>query len=214
MNEPIKVFISYSHQDDELRKELSAHLSGLQHKQLIEPWHDRNIDAGSAWEHAIDENLEQAEIILLLVSADFINSRYCYSIEMDRALMRHQARTTQVIPVIIRDCVWTKSPLGQLQAVPRDNRAVAAWGDKFARDSAWTQVTQEIIKVAQKIRDKRNAELTTAQKAKGVQAFRSKAEDFYKDGVFSPGERALLDIERKRLGLDETEAEAVLGGCN
>jgi TIR domain len=79
MNQPIKVFLSYSHQDDELRKELSSHLSSLANEKLIEPWHDRNIDAGSSWANEIDQNLAQAEIILLLVSSDFINSRYCYS---------------------------------------------------------------------------------------------------------------------------------------
>jgi TIR domain len=163
MNEPIKVFLSYSHQDDELKKEFCQHLAILYHNQVIASWDDRNIDAGSEWANAIDQNLEQAEIILLLVSSAFIASRYCYSIEMEQALKLHKTGAATVIPVIIRESSWTDSPLGQLQAVPRDNRAVAKWGDKYARDSAWTEVTEEIGKVALQIKHKRNAASTAAQ---------------------------------------------------
>jgi formylglycine-generating enzyme required for sulfatase activity len=208
MNEPIKVFLSYSHQDDELKKEFCQHLAILYHNQVIASWDDRNIDAGSEWANAIDQNLEQAEIILLLVSSAFIASRYCYSIEMEQALKLHKTGAATVIPVIIRESSWTDSPLGQLQAVPRDNRAVAKWGDKYARDSAWTEVTEEIGKVALQIKHKRNAASTAAQKAKLKQEFRAKAEDFYKDGVLSPGEEALLEMARQ--GLEEAEAEEIL----
>jgi TIR domain len=104
MSEPVKVFLSYSHQDEELRKELVFHLSGLRQRGLIDPWHDRKISAGTEWADQIDTNLEQAHIILFLVSADFIDSRYCYDIEMKRALERHDGKTAHVIPVIMRDC--------------------------------------------------------------------------------------------------------------
>jgi formylglycine-generating enzyme required for sulfatase activity len=211
MTEPIKVFLSYSHKDDELKKEFCDHLAILQHNQLIAAWQDRNIDAGTEWADAIHQNLEQAEIILLLVSSAFMASRYCYSIEMQQALKRHKSGAAIVIPVIIRDSSWTTSPLGQLQAVPRDNRAVATWGDQFARDTAWRQVTEEITKVVQGMIDRRQSESLAVQKANAIQVFRAKAEDFYKDGVLSPGEKALLDLERKRLGLDKPEAEEVLG---
>jgi formylglycine-generating enzyme required for sulfatase activity len=209
MNEPVKLFISYSHQDDELRKELSAHLSGLQHKGLIAPWHDRNIDAGEEWAEKIDDNLERAGIILLLVSSDFINSKYCYSIEMNQALKLHRDGTVVVIPVVIRDCVWVKSPLGELQGIPRDNKAVATWGDKYARDTAWTRVSEEICKAAQQIIDKQNSEIILKQKTKAREDFRAKVESFYQDGVLSPAEKSLLKIE-KNLGLEESEADQIL----
>jgi formylglycine-generating enzyme required for sulfatase activity len=212
MNEPIKVFLSYSHKDEELRQELISHLSGLQHQGLIEPWHDRNISAGSEWADQIDQNLEQADIILFLVSADFIDSRYCYGIEMKRALERHHAKTACTIPVIIRKCNWESTDLHQLNGIPRDNRPVTSWGDdKYARDEAWTEISEEIGKVAKQIQEARNTQqITATQKAKTIQAFRAKAESFYKDGVISPGERALLDLEGKHLGLDKPEAEAIL----
>jgi hypothetical protein len=102
--------------------------------------------------------LEQAEIIVLLVSADFIDFRYCYSNEMKQALARHAAKTAQVIPVIIRACDWQSSPLGVLQAIPRDGLVVASSRDQYGRDTSWLQVVQEIGAAARQIRDQRVAE--------------------------------------------------------
>jgi hypothetical protein len=202
MNEPIKVFLSYSHKDEELRQELISHLSGLQHQGLIEPWHDRDISAGSEWADQIDQNLEQADIILFLVSADFINSRYCYSIEMKRALERHRAKTACTIPVIIRDCDWKSTDLHQLNGIPRDNRHVTGWGDdKYARDSAWTEVSKEIGKVANQIRDKRNLESSETQKSKKSQEFRSKVSESLKLDLNSAN-RENQNLEAKNLDLD------------
>jgi formylglycine-generating enzyme required for sulfatase activity len=208
MNEPIKVFVSYSHQDDELRKELGKHLSGLERRKLIKLWLDRDIEAGLEWANEIDQNLEQAAIILLLVSADFIASEYCYSIEMTRAVARHEAGTAKVIPVIIGACDWTSAPFGKLQAIPPDNQAVATWGngDKYARATAWTLVSQEISNVAQQIRDRRIAEFTVQQQAEARESFRSTAEDLYRDGGFSHVAQELLRDAWTKLKLDESEA--------
>jgi formylglycine-generating enzyme required for sulfatase activity len=208
MNEPIKVFVSYSHQDDDLRKELGKHLSGLERRKLIKLWLDRDIDAGLEWASEIDQNLEQAAIILLLVSANFIASEYCYGIEMTRALDRHEAGIAEVIPVIIRDCDWTGAPFGKLQAIPADNKAVTTWGngDQYARDTAWKIVSKEIGKVAEKIRDRRISELTAQQQAEAKESFRSKAEDLYRDGGFSHAAQELLREAWTRLGLEEAEA--------
>ncbi|MGB8702645.1 MAG: toll/interleukin-1 receptor domain-containing protein [Thermosynechococcaceae cyanobacterium] len=74
MSEPVKVFLSYSHQDEALRQELVSHLSGLQRQGIIELWHDRKITAGTEWANQIDHHLEQAQIVLFLISADFTNS--------------------------------------------------------------------------------------------------------------------------------------------
>jgi hypothetical protein len=74
---PIKVFYSYAHLDESAREQLEKQLSILQRTCLIRGWHDRKIVAGAAWKDAIDEELEKAEIILLLVSANFLASDYC-----------------------------------------------------------------------------------------------------------------------------------------
>jgi uncharacterized protein YbcI len=204
MNEPIKVFLSYSHKDEELRQELISHLSGLQqHQGLIALWHDRNISAGSEWAEQIDENLEQADIILFLVSADFINSPYCRSIEMKRALERHRAKTACTIPVIIRKCNWELTDFHHLNGIPSDNRHVTGWGDdRHARDEAWTEISKAIGKVARQIWEARNTQ--------AKQEFRAKAEIFYADGVMSPTEQRLLNRTRQELGLEEAAAEEIL----
>jgi formylglycine-generating enzyme required for sulfatase activity len=166
MSEPVKVFLSYSHRDEELRNELVQHLSGLVRSGKIEIWHDRKILAGTEWAEQIDKNLEQAQIVLFLVSADFIDSQYCFDIEMTRALERHNGKTAHVIPVIVRDCDWHHAPFAKLQAVPTDGKAVMIWGaDRYAQDRAWTVVAKEIGKIAQQILDELQAPKVVKEKA-------------------------------------------------
>jgi internalin A len=146
---PVRLFYSYSHKDERLRNRLETHLTLLQRERRISTWHDRDINAGEDWKQRIDENLETADIILLLVSADFIASDYCYEKEMKRALERHDAREARVIPVILRDVDWQAAPFARLQALPKGGRAVTKWLDK---DSAWRSIAEGIAKVVEEIR--------------------------------------------------------------
>src|SRR6266699_3441905 len=114
----VNIFFCYTHEDEPLLVKLKSHLSPLQREQLINMWHDRDISAGIEWEREIDNHLNTAQIILLLVSPDFMNSEYCYSIEMKRALERYKAGEVIVIPVILRHCLWKRSPIGKLQVLP------------------------------------------------------------------------------------------------
>jgi hypothetical protein len=91
MTQGIRLFFSYSHQDEALRDELAKHLSLLERDGVLRSWHDRQIVPGSDWAGHIDQHLEQAQIILLLISADFLASDYCYDGELNRALERHEA---------------------------------------------------------------------------------------------------------------------------
>src|SRR4051812_25952109 len=127
---PISLFYSYSHKDEALRKKLETHLSLLQNEGVISGWHDRRIAAGTEWDGAISRNLEEAGIILLLVSADFLASRYCVDVEMKRAMERHEAGTAQVIPVILRPAYWHAAPFGKLQALPKDGKPVTTWRNR------------------------------------------------------------------------------------
>jgi internalin A len=142
----VRLFYSYSHKDENLRNELETHLKLLQRQGLIETWHDRKIEAGDEWKRKIDENLERADIILLLISADFIASDYCYEIELKRALERHENGEARVIPVIVRDCNWRIAPFAKLQALPKNGKAVKKWPDK---DSAWRNVAEGIEKIVE-----------------------------------------------------------------
>lgn len=144
----VRLFYSYSHKDEHLRDELETHLKLLQRQGLIETWHDRRIEAGDDWRKQIDHNLERADIVLLLISADFIASDYCYEQEMERALERHRRGAALVIPVIVRDVNWQSSPLSELQALPKDGLAVTKWAD---RDSAWRNVEEGIRRVAEEL---------------------------------------------------------------
>lgn len=142
------VFFSYSHKDEELRDELEVHLAMLRREGVIETWHDRRILAGDPLHSAIDEKLESADVILLLVSPDFLASNYCYDREFKRALERHHDGTARVIPVILRPCDWQSSPLAGLLAVPRDGKPITKWPD---RDEAFLDVVQQIRAALPKI---------------------------------------------------------------
>lgn len=123
----ITAFVSYSHQDDDLREELDKHLTMLKRQGVIDLWHDRRITAGEELDDAIDAALERAQVALLLVSPDFIASDYCYKREMTRAMERHEAGDARVLPIILRPCDWHDAPFGRLMALPRDGRPVVKW---------------------------------------------------------------------------------------
>lgn len=138
---PARIFFSYAHRDEVHRASLETHLKLLQRQGMVEGWHDRMIRAGEAWADEIDARLEEADVILLLVSADFLASDYCWDREMKRALERHDAGEARVIPVFVRTCEWRGAPFGRLQGLPRDARPVMQWDDP---DEAWTNVAAGI----------------------------------------------------------------------
>ena len=121
------LFFSFSHKDEDLRDRLEVHLASLKRQNIIQTWHDRRIVAGDEFAGRIGEELERADIILLLISPDFIASDYCFDIEMARALERHEAKEARVIPVILRPCDWHDMPFGKLNATPKDGKAVSTW---------------------------------------------------------------------------------------
>src|SRR6266699_6602742 len=110
---PVKIFFCYAHEDETLLKKLKTHIKSLQRDGLIDLWHDREISAETEWEREISKKLNTAQIILLLVSPDFMNSEYCYGIEMKRALERHDRGEAIVIPIILRHIYWHSSPFGK-----------------------------------------------------------------------------------------------------
>ena len=149
---PLRLFYSYSPIDERLRGELESHPKLLQRRGLIATWHERQVEAGQDRRQQIDENLEHADIILLLVSSDFLASDYCYEMEMMRAFKHNNAGEARVIPVILRDVEWKIAKFSGLQALPKDEVPVMKWPDK---DSAWKDVAEGIAKVVVEIRDAR-----------------------------------------------------------
>ncbi|WP_437937317.1 toll/interleukin-1 receptor domain-containing protein [Sorangium sp. So ce341] len=130
MPKPIDVFISCARKDEAALIELETHLALLQRQGFIQTWHDRQIEAGTAWEAEIRERLEAAQVILLLVSADFIASPSCWDVEMERAMARHAAGAARVIPILVRACDWRDSAFGGLSALPDNERPIQSWGDR------------------------------------------------------------------------------------
>lgn len=142
------VFFSYSHADEDLRDQLEKQLAMLKRQGVIETWHDRRIGAGQELGQVIDDHINSDDIILLLVSPDFIASDYCYDIEMKRAMERHEAGEAIVIPVILRACDWHHAPFGRLLGTPKDGKPVTQWPD---RDEAFLQVARSVRDAAGRI---------------------------------------------------------------
>jgi hypothetical protein len=126
---PIEVFYSYAHEDEKLRDELEKHLTILKRQGVITGWHDRKITAGQKWAGEIDQHLNTARVILLLISADFLASDYCYEVEMTRALERDDRNEARVIPVILRKVDWQGAPFGKLEALPTDAKPITSWSN-------------------------------------------------------------------------------------
>ena len=137
----LEAFLSYAHEDEELRIELGKHLRALERQGLIRTWHDRKITPGADWKNKIDTHLENASLVILLISSNFLDSQYCYELEMKRALERHERRESLVIPIILRPVVWTNSPFAKLQVLPKDGKPVVEWSNQ---DAAFVNITEGI----------------------------------------------------------------------
>jgi len=147
--EALKFFYSYASEDEEWRKRIEIHLSTLKRQGLISGWYDRNISAGTERKNEINIHLDEAHIILLLVSPDFIASDYCYSEEMKHAMELHETGGTRVIPIILRSTDWKGTPFEKLQVLPTNALPIAKWAD---RDDALLDVVQSIRKVIEELR--------------------------------------------------------------
>lgn len=138
----VTVFISYTHADESFKNELITNLSLMRRNGEVSIWHDRDITGGREWKGEIDTHLEEADLILLLISTDFIASDYCWDVEMKRAMERHEAKTARVLPIILRETDWKSAPFSKLQALPKDAKPVndtKAWP---SHDEAWVNVVQ------------------------------------------------------------------------
>lgn len=127
MARPIEIFFSYAHEDENLMDAVRRQLIIFDRQDVIRKWHDRQIKPGEKWKNQIDERLKRSDIVLLFVSPHFFESDYCFETEMRDALRRHAAGTTRVVPIILRPCLWKTAPFAQLQALPRDGKAVSTW---------------------------------------------------------------------------------------
>ncbi len=142
-----KIFVSYAHADESYKDTLvNIHLKPMQRDGWIDSWDDRQILPGTAWNSEIKEQLEAADIILFLVSPDFMASDYIHDVEIKKALERHERGEVRVVPIIIRPCDWGSIGINQLQALPKDAKPISRWEDA---DEAWLDVVKGIKKIIQ-----------------------------------------------------------------
>ncbi|WP_422445426.1 toll/interleukin-1 receptor domain-containing protein [Endozoicomonas sp. ALB091] len=137
----IKVFLSYCHEDEHYKDTFNKHASSLKRNNVISSWDDRQLIPGQEWKSEIFAKLESADLILLMVSPDFIASDFCYEKEMTRAVERHNSGSAVVIPIILRDCHWGDTPFAKLQALPKDVKPISTWDNI---DAAWVNVIEGI----------------------------------------------------------------------
>jgi hypothetical protein len=153
---PLSVFISYAHGDELLRQQLETHLGLLRRQGWIADWHDRQILAGSEWARDIDEHLEAASIILLLISPAFLDSDYCFDIEMQRALERHKIGEAQVIPILLRPVQWQNAPFAHLQVLPTNAKPITSWRN---RDEAFSDIVEGICRAIDTLKERHTQHL-------------------------------------------------------
>ena len=140
----MKIFVSYSHRDEDTLERLRAHLSPLRRDGRIETWYDREIRAGGEIDDEISEQLETCHVFILLISPDFLNSNYCMDTEMTRAMERHEEGTARVIPIIVEDCYWKTSPFRKLKALPKDGKPISNWTNE---NTAFLNIVEEVARV-------------------------------------------------------------------
>lgn len=138
---PVDVFIAYARKDSKLRDELGKQLSALKRQNIINDWFDGEVIEGTEWKEQLLAHLRTAQVILLLISPDFVASHFCYDVEMQEAMKRHEAREARVIPVLLRPVDWKKLPFGKIQAAPKDGKPVILWEQ---RDEALFDIVMRV----------------------------------------------------------------------
>lgn len=136
-----KFFISYAHEDRAHKNDLLKWLEALNWKDKVEVWEDEQIGAGAELDKVVKEQLAAADIIVLLVSIDFLASKYIKEVEFVRAMERHKKGEALIVPVIVRDCIWKMTPIGKLLCLPKDGVPVEDYPKK---DKAWNEVVEKI----------------------------------------------------------------------
>ncbi|MEM9885389.1 MAG: TIR domain-containing protein [Bacteroidota bacterium] len=148
--QPVQVFISYAHKDEDFKDQLNRRLKYFERNEIIKVWDDRDILPGQDWHGEISEALENADIALFLISPDFIYSDYIDSNEVKRAMELHDEKSLVLIPLMIRPSNLSRTVLGRFQAIPKGAKPITSWDDT---DSAWLNVENQLEKTFTAIRE-------------------------------------------------------------
>lgn len=149
----IKMFISYAHDDEEYKEELMKQLSPLKMTGKLDYWEDRMLRLGDRWNDNIKRELEEASIIMLLVSPNSLSSGYINSVELKRALERCEQGEATLVPVILTDCYWHILEIGDYQVAPKDGKPIDS-RDWNSRNQAYLDVVKQLDKLIDALREK------------------------------------------------------------
>ena len=139
-----KIYLSYAHEDQGLARGFESHLTVLRHQGIISEWFSLAVGPDENSPQEIENLLNQADMILFLISADFLASAY-HEAEVRRALERQRNDEAMVISIIVRPVDWRASQLGQFKILPKNARPVTLWADQ---DEAWVDVAEELRRSA------------------------------------------------------------------
>lgn len=172
---PLKTFICYAHEDRSTVHAIRGHLKIFEKKNILEIWDDGEILAGQDWDKSIKLKLETAQLILLFISVDFINSEYIEKTELQASLQRHRDGAAKLIPIIVRRCFWEEYfELGKFQALPPKAKPILSY-DLHAIDEAYHAVALG-IKAAADVMQQKIANVAQALQAEIERERREKAE--------------------------------------
>ena len=147
MGEQPRIFVSYSHADTKWLNELDPHLKGLEQYTQVDRFDDRLLLGGDDWDAKIKAALERADVILLLVTANFIASAYIQRIELPAALKRRKAEGCVVVPVLFETCYHELLGIGDINYLPKDKKGalkpINIW-PKAQWPNALTQIVKHI----------------------------------------------------------------------
>jgi hypothetical protein len=149
-----RIFISYAHEDEAEMLQMQKFLAPLLRDDRTEIWVDRHIQAGASWEEEIMRELNEADVVIMLISADFLASTFINEVEIPRAMERREKEGITVIPVILNHCQWTLTGLKALQALPKDGKPIADYDNT---DKAYNEVVTGIGKLLNKSSKKRSS---------------------------------------------------------
>lgn len=183
----IKIVHCYARKDKGFLEELEQHLSALKHSGQITTWYDREILPGTNWKQEIDIRLLAADIVLLLISPNFISSNYCYSTEMQRILHLRKINRIHIIPIILRPVDWQGTPIGDIQVLPTDGKPITAWRN---RDEAFQDIVRGIRKVIETHASGRNL----LDKFSDIRSMQKIAKDYGVSDIFQDGAGRVLQI--------------------
>ena len=164
-NTSVEIFIAYARADEAHRGRLITHLKTLERQGFIKTWHDRCISPGTDWKGKIDKHLNSSQIILLLVSADFLASDYCYDVEVRKAIELHENGQAHVVPIILKPVIWEGVPFAKFQALPKDAQPISTWTDS---EAAYYDIAQGISTLASEITMQNVGTIPSTKGAKNI----------------------------------------------